>query len=123
MKINMFRKKDCILAAGIILTAALSSAVVMFAQRDAGAAVRVTIDGELYGEYSLSGNQFIAIDAASGYNGLVIRDGSAYMAEADCPDKLCVNQKAISKNGESIINRSAGAERRSSVFPTDSWWK
>lgn len=103
MKINMFRKKDCILAAGIILTAALSSAVVMFAQRDAGAAVRVTIDGELYGEYSLSGNQFIPIDAASGYNGLVIEDGSVYMAEADCPDKYCVDHKPICRGGEMII--------------------
>ena len=25
------------------------------------------------------------------------------MVEASCPDKLCVNQKAVSKNNESII--------------------
>ena len=25
------------------------------------------------------------------------------MTKADCPDKLCVNQNAVSKNGESII--------------------
>ena len=25
------------------------------------------------------------------------------MVEADCPDKLCVHQKAISKNNETII--------------------
>ena len=32
-----------------------------------------------------------------------IKDGEADMISADCPDKLCVHQKAISKDGESII--------------------
>jgi hypothetical protein len=25
------------------------------------------------------------------------------MTEADCPDKLCVQEKAVSKNGETIV--------------------
>jgi len=33
----------------------------------------------------------------------VIRDGKADMKEADCPDKLCVHQKAISAENESIV--------------------
>ena len=33
----------------------------------------------------------------------MIEDGKADMVWADCPDKLCVNQKAISREGESII--------------------
>ena len=31
------------------------------------------------------------------------KEGKAYMSGADCPDKLCVKQKAISKKGESIV--------------------
>ncbi len=33
----------------------------------------------------------------------MIRNGKADMTEADCPDKLCVKQRAISRNKESII--------------------
>ena len=37
------------------------------------------------------------------YNLLMISDGTAFVSDADCPDKLCVKQRAISRNGESII--------------------
>lgn len=36
-------------------------------------------------------------------NILVIEDGRANMIWADCPDKICVNMKAISNMGESIV--------------------
>ena len=36
-------------------------------------------------------------------NVLMIKDGRAQMKSADCPDQICVRQKAISKEGESII--------------------
>jgi hypothetical protein len=36
-------------------------------------------------------------------NTLVIEGGRARIEAADCPDKLCVKQRAISKAGESII--------------------
>ena len=34
---------------------------------------------------------------------MTIQDGQAFIEEADCPDKLCVKHKPISRNGESII--------------------
>lgn len=99
----MFRRKDFILMAIIIVTAAVSSLLIAFAQRNAGAAVRVTIDGGVYGEYRLSENQSISIDGELGHNRIVIENGSAYMAEADCPDKYCMGYKPISRGGETII--------------------
>ena len=67
---------------------------------DAGACVRVTV----YGTYALGEEQEIPIvqDGVT-TNVLTIRDGRADMTEADCPDKLCVHQKAISKNHEMIV--------------------
>jgi len=38
-----------------------------------------------------------------GTNTVVIKNGKASIASADCRDKICVNHNAISKNGESII--------------------
>ena len=63
--------------------------------------VIVKVDGEEKGTYRLSEEQTIEING--GTNILQIKEGKADMTEADCPDKLCVHQKAISKDGESII--------------------
>ena len=68
-------------------------------QQKDGAAV-VTIDGEVFGSWPLSEDRTVEIGDG---NRLVIKDGKADMVWADCPDKLCVNQKAISREGESII--------------------
>lgn len=99
----MFRKKDFILMAVLIVTAAASALLIAFARRTAGAAVRVTIDGVFYGEYRLSEDQSVSIDEKYGHNRLVIENGSAYIAEADCPDGYCMEYKPISRGGETII--------------------
>lgn len=69
-----------------------------------GAEAEITVDGVLYGTYSLEEDQKIPIiiDGAT-TNLLIISDGKADMTEADCPDQLCVHQKAIDKNNESIV--------------------
>ena len=71
---------------------------------DAGACVRVTVDGSVYGTYALGEEQEIPIvqDGVT-TNVLTIRDGRADMTEADCPDKLCVLQGKISRSGQTII--------------------
>ena len=37
------------------------------------------------------------------YNDILVENGKIKIADASCPDKLCVNQKPVSKNHESII--------------------
>ena len=72
---------------------------------DSDACVEVTIDGRAYGTYPLSKDDTIEIKNGDGdvTNTLVIMGGVADMTSADCPDHLCVKQKAISTEGESII--------------------
>lgn len=41
--------------------------------------------------------------SAAGRNRLIIRGGEAWIEEADCPDKLCVNQGHISHTHDSIV--------------------
>lgn len=70
-----------------------------------GSYVTITVDGKQYGRYRLDENKEIKIKNASGKvtNILLIKDNCANMLEANCPDKLCVNQKAISKEKETIV--------------------
>ena len=83
----------------IVLTAALG----LFLFRKAGDTVTVTVDGRLFGEYSLSENRTVEIKNDNGYNLLVIEDGKAYVKEASCPDGICSSHRPVSSDGESII--------------------
>lgn len=76
-----------------------------FGYGEEGAYVRVTVDGEIYDEYSLYEERRVRLEYEGweGFNELVIEDGKASVAAADCPDELCVRQKAISRTGESIV--------------------
>ena len=67
--------------------------------------VVVTKDGKEVGRYPLSVEQTIELKDVSGEvtNVLEITEECAKMNEVDCPDKLCVHQKAINRAGECII--------------------
>lgn len=72
--------------------------------RENGAYVQVTINGEPYGTYPLMEEQEIPIITdKKTTNTLVIKNGLADMTEADCPDGLCIHQNAISKTNETIV--------------------
>ncbi|MCM1183629.1 MAG: NusG domain II-containing protein [Roseburia sp.] len=96
----MVRKKDGILIACVIVIAAV---LALLRPRDAGKRLRITIDGAVYGEYMLSEDQTIELYSKWGYNQVIIREGAAYMASADCPDRYCVAHEPISKGGQAII--------------------
>lgn len=98
---NRLKKNDVILifAVGII------AAVIFFMYefiggKDVGS-VTVKVNGQIEGVYRLAEDQRIEMNG--GTNILLIENGEARMIEANCPDKLCVKQKAISKNNENII--------------------
>ena len=58
------------------------------------------MDGEVFGEYSLDENREIAIGDT---NVCRIQDGKVQMTEADCPDQLCIHQRAVDAGGGSVI--------------------
>ena len=92
------KKRDYILIGCILLVAAVCAGFFLLTGKEAQEAV-VTVDG-VYGTYSLAKDQTIEIQDG---NRLRIQNGQAKMEWADCPDQLCVHQKAISRTGESII--------------------
>lgn len=98
------RKKDGIFLAVVLLLLLFFYFVFGYVQRAQGEVAQVTIDGELYGSYSLKEDQIIEIIIGENVkNVLTIEDGKADMTEADCPDHLCVQQKNIYRDGETIV--------------------
>lgn len=134
--ISLFRKNDIILVLVLLLLAATGLFAFKIFNSGEGRNVRVTIDGELYGEYELGNNsstgdegydavindinmqnsdnvagnkeyqgdyQLIKIPGTVGECILVIKDGEAYMQEADCPNQICVHHSPVSHKGETIV--------------------
>lgn len=103
-KINISKKlrNDLILTASVITLAVLVFFIISLTSPK-GSFVEVKREGKIIGEYPLDRDIEVKLEDELGYNLLVIKDGKAYITEADCPDKLCVNQGGAEKNGETIV--------------------
>ncbi|MFB0920679.1 MAG: NusG domain II-containing protein [Oscillospiraceae bacterium] len=96
------RKNDIMLLAAVIIVAALIWGFTRMT-RSEGATAVVTVDGEVFGTFPLDTDAEIRIGDDEHYNILVIKDGTAEITEASCPDKLCVKQGKAEYDGQSII--------------------
>jgi len=94
------KKNDCILVAVILVLAGIGFLIYTNLGRQTAGIVKVTVDGELFGTYSLKKEHEIEINDT---NRLIIKDGQVDMIEADCPDQICVDHKTISRNKETIV--------------------
>lgn len=98
-------RNDFILAA-VILVIAVAGLLIMNFTKTQGDFVVVKIDRVEKYRYSLS--EDITVDIVTGegdknINTLVIKNGEAFMTQADCPDGICVAHKPIKNTGESIV--------------------
>ena len=104
-KISRHIRNDIILVAVVLLIAFIGG-IYLFCFRAEGNTVTVTVDGEYFGEYSLSEDMEEYIYSGENnaqYNHLVIREGKAFVDKASCPDGICSDHSAIFRDGESII--------------------
>ncbi|MDO4500977.1 MAG: NusG domain II-containing protein [Erysipelotrichaceae bacterium] len=99
MRSNKKYKADIIFLAVIVLLAVVLI-LNMYLNKEKGALVEVRVEGEIVETHLLTEEG--QYDLNDGTNILVIKDGYAYLIDADCPDKLCVNQGKIQNNGEII---------------------
>lgn len=96
-------RNDIILAAVLLFAALAAFALIQLTKKSGGYAV-VVQEGKEIASYPLSEDISVTFQSSNGgYNTLEIKDGKADVTEADCPDKLCVNQHSISFNGETIV--------------------
>ena len=91
----------------VLLAAALSAAALLL--RDGGTqapVARITRDGVLVEEIPLDGIQeprSFTLEDASGSNRVEVEAGRIRIAQADCPDQICVNQGWISDSTVPIV--------------------
>lgn len=69
-----------------------------------GDTVVISVSGVEYERLPLDTDADVIIPGERGLNNhLVIKDGTAEITDALCPDKICVHQKSISHDGETIV--------------------
>ena len=102
---NVKKKKRDIIFIGVLLVVALIAFFVVdkFIKKD-GNKVVIKVEGEIVKIVNLTDTNNIIVNGYDGgTNTVVIENGTVYMTEADCPDKICVNTGKISKIGETIV--------------------
>lgn len=98
------KRNDILLIAGILLAALLCTGIYFLKYHKTGDMVQISIDGTVSETLPLDSDTTYTIETADGSkNILKIADGQATITNADCPDKLCVHQKAISLVGENLV--------------------
>ena len=97
------KKKDLILICSVLVLAAafwlVPRAVGLFGNSKEQI-LRITVSGEEYGTYSLEEDQVIKVGDT---NICEIKDKKVSMLSADCPDQLCIHQRTIQLQGETIV--------------------
>ena len=70
---------------------------------ESDALVVITIDGSLYKTLPLFEDLELTVPSENGINIVIIKDGSVWVSDADCPNQICVDHNPISKKGEQIV--------------------
>lgn len=98
-------RNDIILVAVIAVIAA--AGLLFFGMnKEAGSYVAVNVDGEQTAVYPLSVDTEVTVTTGENnenINVLVIKDGKAYVGEANCPDGICAETRATQYVGETIV--------------------
>lgn len=97
-------KKDLLLATVILIIAAVGFTVNHYIQKKPAAMLEITVDGKVVETLDLNQATELTIDGWNGgTNHLIIRDGMAWVDEADCPDKVCIHQGKVAMNRQMIV--------------------
>ena len=65
--------------------------------------VIVEAEGKVLYVVPLSDDIVLEVDTGSGSNRVKVADGEVSVTEADCKNQICVNTKAISRPGQTIV--------------------
>ena len=95
-------KNDILLVLAVLILAGGFWLYSSFAM-DKGAEAVISVDGEELCRLPLGVDTTYTIGEGEHFNSLVISGGEAWMADASCPDHICVNSGKVSLEGQSIV--------------------
>lgn len=105
----MIKKWDLVLLIALLLLSLVPEGVFIFSGSDRmleGTKAVVQVNGSVYKEIPLSehhGTDTFTIQTADGYNTIVVKDQKIGIIEADCPDKICIQEGFIRNPGETTV--------------------
>lgn len=97
-------KKDLLLIAIILAAAAVGFGANYFHRKTPATELEISVDGKVIEVLDLTQDTDMTIEGwDGGSNHLIIQDGTAWVDEATCPDKVCVHQGKVSMNRQMIV--------------------
>ncbi len=96
------KKLDVVVIAAILACALIAFGIIAVLQSDADV-VRVYVDNTLYAELPLNKDAELRIETEKGFNLLFVESGRAYIKDADCRDRICINTGKIGELTGSIV--------------------
>ena len=97
---KFLRKSDMVLILVLALVPCIMLAVNLLSHDGSSARLEISADGRILGTYPLTEDRVIGIGDG---NTCRIEDGEVYMAEANCPDQICVHSAHIDSRGGCIV--------------------
>ena len=97
------KKNDFVLIGVLFLIAAVLFIIPLV--KEEGAVATVTVDGEVVYELPLTKDAQVCVNTKDdeGINIVTIKDNAVFVEDANCRDRLCVNQGKKSKVGDVIV--------------------
>lgn len=96
------KKADLILVT-VVAAIIIVLCVILYGFNSGGSYAAVEVNGVVTEYLPLNNDAEFEIKTDNGFNKLIIKDGKAFVSNADCKDKICVHHLPVYRNGESII--------------------
>lgn len=99
------KKGDIAIILAVFVLANIFGYMVSINKEKAAKEVIIVRDGKIIHKYKIDDTyeRTIKLDFGNEHNIVEIKDGKVTMTESNCPDKVCIETKPISKNGEMIV--------------------
>lgn len=95
-------RNDLILISSVLVISIVAFLAFTISLKNGEKAV-ITVNGEKVAVLDLREDTTQKIDTKYGFNEVKIEKGEVSVISADCPDKICVHHRQISKVGETIV--------------------